>query len=337
MRDAEGVSDLRRTMKKGVLEHLLTPEEIPGARPRVQFPPATSPKGVKTSTSGRAKPIDGAVPVVRSPPVRRRRILPGIIIGRELAKTLRAYVGDTVKLVSPVSDEIGPMGPIPKLRRFRVAGIFYSGMYEYDANFSYLEMQQAQRFFGVRNRATGVEIKVKDIDDTARVVDAIQRRLGGHPYAVEDWRMMNKELFSALLLEKLAMFIALGMIVIVASFLIIAVLVMIVLQRKKEIAVLKSLGASDASIMKIFVLVGLILGTGGALLGGTLGVGVCLFLDSRRLRARRAYFLHRATSGGDELERNIRDHRSSRRHQLPGDHLSSDDRRCASAGRGTPR
>ena len=276
VRDPEGVADLRSTITKGALDHLLHPEEIPGARPRVEFQPAVSPKS-QTSTSGRAKPFELAVPAARAPTT-NRRILPGIIIGRELAKNLRAYVGDTVRLVSPVSDDIGPMGPMPKLRRFRVAGIFYSGMYEYDAKFSYLDMPHAQRFFGVRNRATGVEVKVRDIDDTARVVDGIERRLGGHPFAVKDWRTMNKELFSALLLEKLAMFIALGMIVIVASFLIIAVLVMIVLQRKKEIAVLKSLGASDASIMKIFVLVGVILGTGGALLGGAGGVAICLFL-----------------------------------------------------------
>lgn len=274
--DADGVADLRATISKGSLDHLLYPEEIPGARPRIEFADPVSPKG-QTSTGARARPIDLAGPAIRGLPT-QRRVLPGIIIGRELAKTLRAYVGDTVKLVSPVSDEIGPMGPIPKLRRFRVAGIFYSGMYEYDAKFSYLEMTQAQRFFGMRKRASAVEVKVSDIDDTARVVEEIKRRLGGHPYDVEDWRMLNKELFSALLLEKLAMFIALGMIVIVASFLIIAVLVMVVLQRRKEIAVLKSLGASDASIMKIFVFLGLMLGTGGAIFGVILGVAFCLFL-----------------------------------------------------------
>ncbi len=286
--DPEGVADLRATILTGSLDHLEHPEEILGARPRVKFEPAVSPRS-QTSTTGRAGPYELASPAARLP-VKRKRVLPGIIIGRELSKTLQAYVGDTVKLVSPVSDEIGPMGPIPKLRRFRVAGIFYSGMYEYDAKFSYLEMRDAQRFFGVRKRVTGVEVKVDDIDDTARVVEDIKRRLDGHPYAVEDWRTMNKELFSALLLEKIAMFIALGMIVMVASFLIIAVLVMIVLQRKKEIAVLKSLGASDASIMKIFVLVGVILGTGGALLGGAVGVAICLALTHAGYRLDEAIF-----------------------------------------------
>ncbi len=171
------------------------------------------------------------------------------------------------------------MGPTPKLRRFRVAGIFYSGMYEYDAKFTYVSMKQAQRFFGMRGKATGVEIKVKDISDTSMIVEQLKRAVGGYPYTVKDWRDMNKELFSALLLEKLAMFIALAMIVMVASFLIVATLVMIVLQRGKEIAILKSLGASDASIMKIFVVQGLIVGVGGAALGVTIGVGVCLLLE----------------------------------------------------------
>ncbi|MCB9654988.1 MAG: ABC transporter permease [Deltaproteobacteria bacterium] len=206
------------------------------------------------------------------------RALPGILIGRELKKTLRVNVGDTVKLVSPISEEIGPMGPTPKLRRFRVAGIFYSGMYEYDAKFTYIEMGQAQRFLGSRGRVTGIELKMLDIDDTAELVEALRRRLGGYPYTVRDWREMNKELFSALLLEKLAMFIGLTMIIMVASFLIVATLVMIVLQRGKEIAILKSIGASDASVMKMFVVQGVIVGVGGALLGVVLGLVLCVIL-----------------------------------------------------------
>jgi ABC-type lipoprotein release transport system permease subunit len=269
--DPMGVEELRRIVEQGSFDDLLHPEEIPGARPRLTFPPPP----VRTSTPGIGQPILLDTLAIREPST--RRVLPGILIGRELSKTLRAYVGDTVKLVSPSSDEIGPLGPTPKLRRFRVAGVFYSGMYEYDAKFTYIDMKQAQRFFGLRKEATGVEIKVKDVDETARIGEELKRRVGGHPYNVKDWRTMNKELFSALLLEKLAMFIALGMIVMVASFLIVAVLVMIVLQRRREIAILKSLGASDASVMKVFVVEGLILGVGGALLGGLIGVGICLF------------------------------------------------------------
>jgi lipoprotein-releasing system permease protein len=281
---SSGARDLRKIVERGDLDDLLRPERIPGARPRLSLPPlgthsrTSSAAGTSTLT-GLAPPIPGQELAVREPRESGRKVLPGIVIGRELAKTLRAYVGDTVKLVSPASEEIGPLGPTPKLRRFRVAGIFFSGMYEYDAKFTYLAIDEAQRFFGTPGEATGVELKLASIDETARMVERVRARLGGHPYQVKDWRSMNKELFSALLLEKIAMFVALGMIVVVASFLIVAVLVMIVLQRKKEVAILKSLGASDASIMKVFVIQGLCLGVGGALLGGLLGVLTCFVLE----------------------------------------------------------
>jgi ABC-type lipoprotein release transport system permease subunit len=276
--DRQATAELRKNVVKGDLDHLLDPSKIPGQSSSLfEFPPPT--QGTKSSTSGAASPFELAVPIIRDKATRPQRVLPGIIIGRELARTLRAYVGDTVKLVSPMSEEIGPLGPTPKLRRFRVAGIFYSGMYEYDAKFTYISMKEGQRFFGQRHRVDGIEIKVTDVDETSRIVEDLRRVLGGFPYTIKDWRFMNKELFSALLLEKLAMFIALAMIVMVASFLIVATLVMIVLQRGKEIAIMKSLGASDSSIMKIFVVQGLIVGVGGAILGVVCGVVICLLLE----------------------------------------------------------
>lgn len=274
MTDPVAVADLKKILTNGKLSYLDHPDQIPGVRPKLDLPPPT-----RTATTGAVEAV-GAAHELLQPAVRgRRRVLPGVILGRELSYLLRAYVGDTVRLVSPISDDIGPMGPIPRLRRFRVAAVFYSGMYEYDAKFVYIQMPRAQRFFGQPKRATGVEIKVTDVDNTAVVKAALRRTLADDRYVIKDWRQMNRELFSALLLEKLAMFIVLGMIVMVASFLIVAVLVMIVLQRKKEIAILKSVGASDASIMKIFVIQGLILGVGGALLGGLSGIGVCLLID----------------------------------------------------------
>lgn len=278
----DAIADLRRNIEKGSLEHMISPELIPGARPRARLRPSTS---TAAHSSTRAAVFDDFLePAMRDPLESGSRVLPGIIIGRELSKTLRAYVGDTLKLVSPVSEEIGPTGPHPKLRRFRVAGIFYSGMYEYDAKFTYLDIKQAQRFFGMRDKATGVEIKVKDVDDTSRIVEELKHRVGGYPYTVKDWRAMNKELFSALLLEKLAMFIILTFIVLVASFNIVATLVMIVLEKGKEIAIMKSLGASDASIMKVFVVQGVIVGVGGALLGFLLGVTICLVIEKWGVR-----------------------------------------------------
>lgn len=277
----EVVAEIRQDLFRGDVKYLNHPEMIPGACMRTKRPlklnPKPPPKAVEGSTVSAASlsPTQSASHAVTC----SGRILPGILIGRELAHQIGARVGHVVKLVSPVSDEISPMGPIPKLRKFRVAGVFFSGMYEYDAKLVYISMKQAQRFFGKRGRASGVELKISDIDLSSLVVGDIQRRLGGKPYNVRDWRDMNKELFSALLLEKIAMFVALAMIIMVASFLIVATLVIVVLQRGREIAILKSLGASDASIMKVFVIQGVIVGLSGSLLGVGMGVGICLFLE----------------------------------------------------------
>jgi lipoprotein-releasing system permease protein len=294
--NVDAVAELRRNLRTGSVDYLSSPRRIPGACPSAggrwtgpKSPAGASASGTSTATTGdsgssRAGPrgLASGDPEVEPTGGAEAcgRVLPGIIIGRELSRTLRAYVGDVVKLVSPVSEQIGPMGPMPKLRRFRVAGVFFSGMYEYDAKFSYLSMEDAQRFFGLHRQATGVEIKIDDIDHTSRAVESVRARLGGEPYHLRDWRDMNRELFSALLLEKIAMFVALAMIITVASFLIVATLVMIVLQRGKEIAILKSMGASDPSIMKIFVVQGLIVGVGGAILGVLGGIAVCLLLQT---------------------------------------------------------
>ncbi len=279
------IAELSKDVLRGSVEYLSDPSMIPGACPsrrRWRGPPSPGTASATTSTAALTDPPVPPPPseTASAGPAPCGRVLPGIIVGRELARMLSAYVGDVVKLVSPVSDDIGPMGPMPKLRRFRIAGVFFSGMYEYDAKFSYVAMDDAQRFFGLPERATGVEIKIAEVDRTSRSVESIRGRLGGAPYTVRDWRDMNRELFSALLLEKIAMFVVLAMIVTVASFLIVATLVMIVLQRGKEIAILKSMGASDASIMKVFVIQGLFVGVGGAVLGVVLGIVVCWILQT---------------------------------------------------------
>ncbi len=289
---ADAVLDLEGKIERGRLADLLDPAAIPGACGKRFLPPRPPP--VPTGTAAVAAPILLDSVALAGAADCPERVLPGIVIGRELSRSIRAYVGDVVKLVSPVSEDIGPLGPTPKLRRFRVAGIFYSGMYEYDAKLSYLTMTEAQRFFGKRGRATGVELKVEDIDRSGAVVAELHRRLGGPPYRVKDWREMNKELFSALLLEKIAMFVALTMIITVASFLIVATLLMIVLQRGREIAILKSLGASSSSIMKIFVVQGVTVGVGGALLGVGTGIGICLLLEKVGLRLdERIFYIER--------------------------------------------
>lgn len=273
--DKGAVGDLEKNTESGKVEDLLHPERIQGASlTRVRLPVD---QGSSSTTSTGAR--DFAAPIVSGDTGPTARVAPGIVIGREMARTLRVRVGDTVNLVSPASEELGPTGPAPKLRRFRVAAIFYSGMYEFDSKFSYVDIKQAQRFFGLTGRATGVEIRVEDLSATPQVVEEVKRRVGGHPFAVRDWREMNKELFSALLLEKIAMFIVLTFIILVASFLIVSTLVMIVLEKTREIAILKSMGASDSSLMKVFVVQGLIVGFGGAALGLMLGVGTCLLIQ----------------------------------------------------------
>ncbi|MEO1229988.1 MAG: ABC transporter permease [Myxococcota bacterium] len=297
----DAVGELRSNLERGRVEYLVEPSKIPGGCGRTPFPPRPTPP--KKTEEGAAGPLP--LDAVASGGSARcaGRVLPGVIIGKELSRTLRAYVGDVVKLVSPVSEELGPLGPTPKLRRFRVAGIFYSGMYEYDAKLAYVSIKEAQKFFGKRGRASGVELKIEDIESSGLVVKSLELGLGGEPYRVKDWRDMNKELFSALLLEKMAMFVALAMIITVASFLIVATLVMIVLQRGREIAILKSMGASESSILKVFVVQGVVVGVGGALLGVALGVTICSLLQNVGLRLdERVFYIERLPVVVDGVE-----------------------------------
>jgi lipoprotein-releasing system permease protein len=205
-------------------------------------------------------------------------VLPGIIVGRELAASLRVMVGDRVNVVSPIGGELGPHGPMPKSRPFRVAGIFYSGMYEYDSKFVYIHLEEAQKFFNV-NGVSGIELKVDNVDDARRISREVLSQLKGYPYRTRDWGEMNKNLFSALRLEKLVMGIILSVIVIVAAGLIVATVIMLVLEKRKEISVLKALGVPDGGIVKIFLAEGLQIGVAGGLLGLLAGLGWCWFIE----------------------------------------------------------
>jgi lipoprotein-releasing system permease protein len=208
----------------------------------------------------------------------QEKVLPGIVLGRELAASLRVVVGDKVNIVSPLGTELGPQGPIPKSRVFRVAGIFYSGMYEYDAKFVYIHLPEAANFFDVKG-ANGIDLKVADIDDARRIAADVVRKLGGYPYRARDWSETNRNLFSALRLEKLVMGIILSIIIIVAAGLIVATVIMLVLEKRKEISVLKALGVPDGGIVKIFLAEGLQIGVAGGLLGLLSGLAWCLFIE----------------------------------------------------------
>ena len=214
----------------------------------------------------------------RAPPQQRGRHLPGIVIGRELARQLRVFVGDQVNVVSPFGD-LGPAGPQPKSRTFRVAAVFYSGMYEYDSKFAYISLTEAQRFFGTGDAISAFEVKVSDPDAARQVMGRVVFELGGWPFRARDWSELNRSLFSALQMEKVVMAVILGFIVLVATFTILATLVMLVLEKRKEIGVLKSMGAGVPSVMKIFVAEGVIIGAIGTAFGLILGYGTCLLVD----------------------------------------------------------
>ena len=189
----------------------------------------------------------------------------GIILGKELAHRLRVQNGDAVSMVAPAS-RMTPMGLIPKIKLFKVVGLFESGMFEYDSNLAFISIHSAQKFFAMKGKVSGIEIRVEDIEKADQVAAGIQESLG-FPYYARDWMQMNKNLFSALRLEKVVMFIILILIILVAAFNIVSTLFMVVMEKTKEIAILKSMGASRSSIMKIFSLQGLIIGVTGTMIG----------------------------------------------------------------------
>jgi lipoprotein-releasing system permease protein len=195
---------------------------------------------------------------------------PGIVIGRELAKSLHVYVGDEITLVSPIGD-LGPMGLMPKSRRFRIAAIFYSGMYEYDASQAYVKLDEAQDFLDVGQNITALEIKVDEAERVGDVRPAIEKQLKRDDVRVRDWMELNKNLFSALKLEKIATFVILSLAILVASFCIICTLLLMVTEKSKEIAIMKSLGASDRHILNIFMTEGVLIGAIGTYFGVATG------------------------------------------------------------------
>ncbi|MBF0558201.1 MAG: lipoprotein-releasing ABC transporter permease subunit [Nitrospirae bacterium] len=191
--------------------------------------------------------------------------VPWIIIGSELASMLGVSAGESITILSP-SGEVGPLGMLPKIKQFRVAAIFEMGMFEYDSSLVLTDMKAAGNFFGIEHAVSGIELRLDDIYKAPEVSLSVVNTLG-FPYYVKDWMQMNKNLFSALKLEKFAMFVILILIVLVASFNIVSTLMMSVMEKQKEIAILKTMGATHRGIMAIFVLQGLLIGLVGTALG----------------------------------------------------------------------
>ncbi len=200
----------------------------------------------------------------------------GIILGSELSKHIGALPGDTITLVSPIG-KLTPLGRVANEGKFKVKALFESGMYEYDNSLVYLSLTDAQDFLSLGDEVTGVELKVKDINKSDTIGKIIQDELG-YPYWTKDWKMMNRSLFSALKLEKVTMFIILIMIVLVGALNIISSLVMLVMEKTRDIAILRTMGASSKSIMSIFIFQGLFVGLIGTLLGLMSGSFLCHIL-----------------------------------------------------------
>lgn len=213
--------------------------------------------------------------------------LPGVVVGKELAKNLGVGLHDTVSIISPMGIST-PMGLIPRLKRFLVVGIFDSGFYEYDSTLVFLSLPDSQAFLNMGDLVTGIEIRLADIYEADQVAGLIQAKLG-YPYWVRTWMEMNKNLFSALKLEKRVMAIILSLIVLVAAFNIITTLIMVVMEKHRDIAILKSMGASSKGIMKIFIFQGLTIGFIGTSLGCALGLAVALHLSQISLFIERLF------------------------------------------------
>ncbi|MEZ6853898.1 lipoprotein-releasing ABC transporter permease subunit [Halodesulfovibrio aestuarii] len=203
-----------------------------------------------------------------------RKGLPGIIIGKELAKRLGVGVGRRINLLSP-SGKKTSQGFVPRVRNFKVVGIYKTGMWEYDSSLAFVTLDSARELLGWnKNAVTGLELSVSDVNKADAVAKEITKKLGGYPFYARSWMDMNANLFAALKLEKTAMGVILTLIVLVGSFSIITTLVMLVMEKTRDIAVLMSMGATKQQIRRIFMLQGTIIGVVGTALGFALGLGV---------------------------------------------------------------
>ncbi len=235
------VTDLQTNIKFGDLAGLKNPSLVP-------------------PESGRS--LSGQAP---SPSANR----PGIILGKELSMRLGVFIGDSINVVSPVGP-IKSFTMTPKIRPYTVVGIFESGMFEYDSSLSYISLEEAQKFFGLGDTVTGIQVKVYDVFLAKEISHRLEAALG-LSFLARDWMQMNQSLFSALKLEKTMMFLLLVLITLVASFNIVGTLTMIVNEKQREIAILKAMGATPQSIMQIFMLNGLVIGLVGTCIGVPLG------------------------------------------------------------------
>ncbi len=203
----------------------------------------------------------------------KKRKLPGILLGMGMANKMGVRKGAEVVLVTLVPIE-GEIDPVPKMMRFVITGIFETGMYEYDLNLVYISLKSAQNLFNT-DGVEGIQIKTTDMFRAGEIAKEVKDDLGGYPFKYIDWQSQNKSLFQWMKLEKLIIFIVISLIILVAAFNIISSLIMMILEKRREIGILMSMGSSSKSIMKIFMLNGTVIGFICSTLGTALGVLIC--------------------------------------------------------------
>jgi len=304
--NAGRIKSLTRQIKSGKFEYLRAPHKIPkieeerasllrkfrrdfekaskghkrtkgSPQDELKTVPRTKDRKIDEGKAPTSKPTPSTQPALPDefqflkPKSKKPKVLPGVLMGQELANNMGLMVGDVIRIVSPIGGTLTPMGPAPRIRKFRVAALFKTGMYEYDTKFAFVTLESAQKLFKMNNIISGFEVRANDIYETTRMKKTIRKKVGGGPYRVRDWIDLNKQLFTALFMEKLMMFVILTFIILVASFNIVSTLIMVVLEKSKEIAILKSMGATKRSIMRIFMLEGLVIGVVGTIVGLFMG------------------------------------------------------------------
>ncbi|NNF05676.1 MAG: ABC transporter permease [Candidatus Eisenbacteria bacterium] len=207
---------------------------------------------------------------------------PPIVLGRDLAHAARVSVGDEVLLANPVF-KVTIMGPIPRVAKFRVAGIWRSRLYEYDSSLAFVGLEQAQKFYRMGDKVTGIEVKVTDPLDVENMKEQILQRLGGYPYRINTWIDLNQNLFIYMQIEKYLLGLILLLIVLIAAFNIVGALTMMVMEKKREIGILKSMGATDGDVLRIFMTAGSEIGVIGIALGIILGLAGVFFVKHQGL------------------------------------------------------
>lgn len=256
--------------------------EIPRLRASGELPPAVAPAMPPELPPGTPVAPDAVAPdalpeppepEVAGPPA----VLPPVLIGRELAADLGVGLGDRLQLITPVG-RITPQGMVPGMLVVRVAGVFFTGIFDFDRKHVYLPIGQAQAFQRADAQVTAIEVKLREVSEIDRGKAAVIAAVAGTGLVVEDWRDQNRDLFSAMFLEKVAMSIALVFVILVAAFGILATNLMSVLEKAPEIAILKTMGCRDEQVARIFALEGLCVGVLGMLGGIATGVGVGLAL-----------------------------------------------------------